>query len=469
MPPLLALSLAAAAIGPVLPRGGRALVARRLVRPRGSRSSARLVRGAASRRGRRGPLVLALAGGGRRARLRSRAAARTGARAARGPALALRAARALSAGGPCSRPRVGAASGLRVTFLDVGQGDGDLLEVPRARCSSTRARPRPRRGPAPPPGRPLADGDRLTHRSATTSAARRACFGASRRAVLDPMQPRRRASTSERCVAAAREPACRSCVRAGQDVRARPAPAARALAGRAGSRARIRTPRRSCSSQLRRRSTCSSPPTPSRTSRARCRCGGRGPEGRAPRLGGPGLADELARPAPADRRDLRRARATTTATRGAETIAALAAARAWRLPHRQDGRVVVESDGRSCGRTERLEYGRRHGDRPELKPVYLISGSDRPKVELALSAAPGTLRARVDRAVSRGRGLAASSRSPPATREPLRRRAARRRHRGRRPTRTTATATGGWKAADIEAVVAYLAAPAPGTVLASSA
>ena len=34
-------------------------------------------------------------------------------------------------------------SGLRVTFLDVGQGDAVLLEVPGARCCSTRGRRKP--------------------------------------------------------------------------------------------------------------------------------------------------------------------------------------------------------------------------------------------------------------------------------------------------------------------------------------
>ncbi len=104
----------------------------------------------------------------------------------------------------------------------------------------------------------------------------------------------------------------------------------------------------------------------------------------------------------------------------------------------------------------------------ELKPAYLVTGNDRPKVERTLAR----LRARFDpgsieRLVAgEGRRLGLTTSSPPAT--PARCSA------GERLVLVTEVdgrrgdcdrLTGGWKAADVEAVVDYLRAPAPGTVL----
>ena len=104
----------------------------------------------------------------------------------------------------------------------------------------------------------------------------------------------------------------------------------------------------------------------------------------------------------------------------------------------------------------------------ELKPAYLISGNDRPKVEVALAR----LRARFDagsieRLVVAGKEgasgddvvaacnagtLLLGERLVLATEVD-----------GRRDDR--GRLSGGWKAADVEAVTEYLRAPAPGTVL----
>ncbi len=104
----------------------------------------------------------------------------------------------------------------------------------------------------------------------------------------------------------------------------------------------------------------------------------------------------------------------------------------------------------------------------ELKPVYLIVGNDRPKVELAL----GRLRARfdagsVERLVAAGKDgvtgndvVAACNAGTLLLGERLvlvTELDGRRDERGR--------LSGGWKAADLEVVIDYLAAPAPGTVL----
>lgn len=104
----------------------------------------------------------------------------------------------------------------------------------------------------------------------------------------------------------------------------------------------------------------------------------------------------------------------------------------------------------------------------ELKPVYLITGNDRPKVEVALMR----LRARFDagsieRLVVPGKDgatgtdvVAACNAGTLLLGERLvlvTEVDGRRDDRGR--------LTGGWKAADVEAVVDYLRAPAPGTVL----
>ena len=106
-------------------------------------------------------------------------------------------------------------------------------------------------------------------------------------------------------------------------------------------------------------------------------------------------------------------------------------------------------------------------ERPPLKPVYLISGSDRPKVELALRR----LRARFEAdsvevvsalelagpdvvALCNVGSLLSDTRLVVVTDVD-----GSKKDESRPPT-------GGWKAADVEAVAAYLTAPSPGTVLA---
>lgn len=104
----------------------------------------------------------------------------------------------------------------------------------------------------------------------------------------------------------------------------------------------------------------------------------------------------------------------------------------------------------------------------ELKPVYLVSGGDRPKVELALARLrarfdPGSIE-RLNAAGKEGASgedvVAACNAGTLLVGERLVLVAevdGRRDDRGR--------LAGGWKAADVEAIVSYLAAPAPSTVL----
>jgi competence protein ComEC len=79
----------------------------------------------------------------------------------------VRAAVAAGAAGLAALPRaqLPPPTGLRITFLDVGQGDAILLQVPRARCSSTRAARGERRAAASRPRRP-ATGRGRAHASA---------------------------------------------------------------------------------------------------------------------------------------------------------------------------------------------------------------------------------------------------------------------------------------------------------------
>ena len=104
---------------------------------------------------------------------------------------------------------------------------------------------------------------------------------------------------------------------------------------------------------------------------------------------------------------------------------------------------------------------------PDLKPVYLLTGSDRPKIETRARAPAPPLRARGGRArlgpggVRRGRGGAVQRR------QPLRRRDGSSWSRASTGGGTPrAASSSGWKAADVKAIEEYLASPAPGTVLA---
>jgi DNA polymerase-3 subunit delta len=106
-------------------------------------------------------------------------------------------------------------------------------------------------------------------------------------------------------------------------------------------------------------------------------------------------------------------------------------------------------------------------DRPSLKPAYLISGSDRPKVETALQRLRARFVAESVDVVSaleltgadvvtlcNSGSLFGDARLVVVTDVDGRK---------REPNRPP---TGGWKAADVEAIAAYLAAPAPDGVLA---
>ena len=106
-------------------------------------------------------------------------------------------------------------------------------------------------------------------------------------------------------------------------------------------------------------------------------------------------------------------------------------------------------------------------DRPALKPAYLISGSDRPKVETAIQRLRAHFLAESVEAVSalevsgdevvtlcNSGSLFGDARLVLVTDVD-----GRRREENRPPT-------GGWKAADVEAVTTYVAAPAPDTILA---
>lgn len=104
----------------------------------------------------------------------------------------------------------------------------------------------------------------------------------------------------------------------------------------------------------------------------------------------------------------------------------------------------------------------------ELKPVYLIVGNDRPKVEVALSRLRGHFEAgSVERLVAAGKdGVAGADVVAACNAGTLllgERLVLVTEVDGRRDDR--GRLTGGWKGADVEAIVDYLAAPAPGTVL----
>lgn len=106
-------------------------------------------------------------------------------------------------------------------------------------------------------------------------------------------------------------------------------------------------------------------------------------------------------------------------------------------------------------------------ERPALKPCYLISGSDRPKVETAIQRLRARFEPEAVEAVSaleltgpdvvtlcNSGSLFGDARLVVVSEID-----GRKKEEGRPPT-------GGWKAADVQAVAAYLAVPAPGTVLA---
>lgn len=104
----------------------------------------------------------------------------------------------------------------------------------------------------------------------------------------------------------------------------------------------------------------------------------------------------------------------------------------------------------------------------ELKPAYLISGNDRPKVELALSRLrarfdPGSIERLVAGAKDGASGADVVAACNAGTLLAGERLVLVTEVDGRRGDWDRLT--GGWKAADVEVVVEYLRAPAPGTVL----
>ena len=103
---------------------------------------------------------------------------------------------------------------------------------------------------------------------------------------------------------------------------------------------------------------------------------------------------------------------------------------------------------------------------PALKPVYLLTGSDRPKIETAARAAPPPLRAGGDRARQRpgASGAEAVALCNAGSLFGDGRLVLVEGVDGRR--NSEGRLANGWKAADVKAIEAYLASPAPDTVLA---
>ena len=150
-----------------------------------------------------------------------------------------------------------------------------------------------------------------------------------------------------------------------------------------------------------------------------------------------------------------------------ETLAALAAVPGLAL-YRTDthGRVIVESDGRRIRVRRRLAKVPAVAELPD-KPVYLLTGSDRPKIDTALARLRAPLRAGGDRARECARHVGRRPRSPCATPEAC---SAMRGSSSSRASTGGATRTAASKGAgrprDIDVISAYLASPAPATVLA---
>ena len=351
--------------------------ARRLHRPRRAprRVARRRAAGAraADRRCSAAALALARAPASRRrARRRAR---RARARAAPGRRRA-----------PHPRPR----ARLRVTFLDVGQGDAALIEAPGLRAlvdtgpPSARVERMLRRRGVTSLDALLLSHDELDHdgRAAAILRALR------RRPARHAGAARARARACARRVAAARERGTRVVsgragivLRRGAVERARRRPAARhARVARPTTRrwscSRARAPARSCCPPTPSRPCCSPTSSPRRAcSRSRTTAPATGCSARL-----------LARAAPAPRRHLRGRAQHATATRRRR--------RSRRSP--QAGvpvrRTDLEGDiSLGCGARRMTPGTITAMSAAPLDPVYLIGGTDRPKVELAIRR----LRARV--------------------------------------------------------------------------
>ena len=365
--------------------------------------------------------------------------------------------------------------GLRVTFLDVGQGDSACSRLRAERCSSTRGRRRRTSpGSCDELRAPLPDGDRAHPSAARPHRRRRGrARPAACRARSTTRASRRRPADHDAAIAAARRRAVPVEVVARRATRSGSAGCASAILWPDEPGLPSEDPNQHAVVALASYGATDVLLTADAESDVTSRLpapAGRGPEGRAPRLGGSGSARPAARAAAADRGDLGRG-----GQRLRSSAAGDARGAATRFPG-SDASARTWTGGSSSSRTARtitvaagsgsLAVG---GRRPELKPVYLVTGSDRPKIDRTLDAAPGPLRPGRDRAVHgrrAGRRIRRGRRRRVQCRDAARRTAASsssprstvgRDDRGR--------VTGGWKAADVEAVVEYLAAPAPGTVL----
>ena len=284
-------------------------------------------------------------------------------------------------------------AGLRVTFLDVGQGDADPLEVPEGAILVDQGRPRRtspsssgRLGVRPPRRRSSSP-----TRSATTSAGPRRS-STSRRSASSSIRasPTRAPTRRRRCAARARECASWPPARASGSGSAG---SGSASSGRTSPalRATIRTSAPSSCSPPTARRTCSSPRTRSRTSRCRSDL----PPVEILKVAHHGSADDglpdlLRRTRPevavisvGERNDYGHPTPEhhPRARRGSGPRD---------LPHGRGRRVVVESDGRRLIRHHRAVTTMLASCPSEpLLPAYLLTGSDRPKIGRAVARLRG--------------------------------------------------------------------------------
>ena len=159
----------------------------------------------------------------------------------------------------------------------------------------------------------------------------------------------------------------------------------------------------------------------------------RDPQGRAPRLGRPRARGRAARAAAGRRGHLLRPRQRVRPPDAVHARRAPRQPRAQPLPHRRGrprrARVGRPADLGPFGALSRLASW---PIRPRSKPVYLLTGSDRPKIETALARLRRHFEPEAMEIVSAQEQSGSGGRRPLQRRQPLRRRAARaRRRRGR--------------------------------------
>ena len=274
-----------------------------------------------------------------------------------------------------------APAGLRITFLDVGQGDATLLQGGAARSSSTPGRRTARSSRVC--ATPACGGSTLlvvTHAQADHDGGAAAVLGAlpvalvldGRDGVATPRGARwRRGRAARACALVA--------ARAGEVLRVGGV-ALRVLWPAARGRAEpARTPTSARSSPRRRRrgATLLTADAESDVLARPGPAAGRRPQGRPPRQRRPGPARAAGPAAPAPGGDRGRAPATPTATRPRRRSRALRAA----------GAAVVRTDrdgtrARRAARPARCASTRtpRLGAVPAFKPAYLIHGDDHGRI-----------------------------------------------------------------------------------------